>query len=184
MQSSESAILFIYKIKFTPPEFHYLSTMLKPLRILLPIFIVLSGCYPVKYVVTKPYTFDKDISFTIDQEVEGSTLSGGYQSFQAKRGYTLIFLTCTFKNNSAIERDLYLSRFHLLDPKSKTKYKIEFALAVAVINLEKPIDSKIKGGEIVRRRLVFVFPKKQTPELFSVDDDIYNIAYTNSARGM
>ena len=99
------------------------------------------------------------------------------KAFKPKKGYTLVFLTCTFKNKSTTEHDLYLSRLYLLDPKSRTKYKVEFALAVAVINIDKSIDSKIKAGEVLRRELVFVFPRKQSPELFSIDDHIYDITY-------
>ncbi|MGZ3750499.1 MAG: DUF4352 domain-containing protein [Mucilaginibacter sp.] len=152
---------------------------IRAITLLLATAFLLSGCYTTYNVVSKNYNYDDDIAFTIDKVQEGSNISTGNGSYYAKRGFKFIFLFATFKNASNEEKKLDFSTFYLLEPKSHTRYKVDFAMMESVINIFGSLNSKIQKNDTKSRRLVFSFPKDEKAEMLEVNGKVYNLSYAN-----
>ena len=154
--------------------------MIKILRVSILLFLLvmaISGCYVTKKVVIQTFDFDKDISFTVDSVQEGKSVASGSGGYSAKKGFKLVMLFVSMKNHSDIDKNMDFNKFYLLDPKSQTKFKLEFTMLQTEMNVWGRTDLKIKKNDIKKRKLVFIFPENETAEMFSVDDEIHYIKY-------
>jgi hypothetical protein len=161
--------------------------MLKPLQIATLVFSLVilslfSGCYSTYAVISQEYKFDNDVTFTIDKVQEGNNISTGNGSYYAKRGFKFVFLYATIKNNSNEKKKLDFGNIYLLEPKSKTRYKVEFAMMETAINMFGRVDAEIQKNDTKRRKLVFTYPKDEKAAMFSVNDVIYNISYSDATK--
>jgi hypothetical protein len=152
------------------------------LAVLLTALMILAGCYSTHSVISQKYKYDDEISFTIDKVQEGTNISTGNGYYYASRGHKFVFLFVSLKNGSSQKKKLDFGNFYLLDPKTHGKYKVEFAMLETAINMFGSVDSQIQGNDTKKRKLVFTFPKDETPEMFSVNDVIYKINYGSNAN--
>lgn len=136
-----------------------------------------TSCYTAYEVIPQKHTYSNTINYTIDKIEEGQTVAYGNGSYNASRGNKFVFVYLTFKNELDQKQDLDFDDFLLLNPKTKTKHKAEWAMVVGPINIWGNIDSYINSGDTKRRKLVFIFPEEDKAEYLMVKEDIVEIQY-------
>lgn len=154
----------------------------KTLVFLFAVSVLFTGCYSTLEVVSQNYKYDNDITFTIDKVQEGTNISTGNGYYYARKDSKFVFLYISLKNNSDEKKELDFGNFYLLEPKSHTKYKVEFAMLESAVNMFGHVNSEIKRNDTKKRKLVFTFPQNEKAEMLSVNDIIYNIHYSGSAN--
>lgn len=152
---------------------------MKKTLLLLFIGILFNSCYTVHQVVPETYNYTESINFTIDKIEEGRTVATGNGSWNASRGNKFVFVFLTLKNSRNVKQALDFDNFILLNPRTKTKHKAEWAMVVGPINMWGKIDSYIKKGDEKKRKLVFIYPENDKAKLLMVNDKIIEIEYQN-----
>jgi hypothetical protein len=155
--------------------FKYLAE--NPLLFLITVALLFSGCYTSLGVISHTYNYNSNINFTIEKVEEGKSISTGNGYYYTNAGFKYVFVYISFKNNSDEKQKLDFGNFYLLEPKSHTKYKVEFAMFEGAINMFGRVASQIQKNDTKNRKLVFTFPENDRAEMLSVNDEIYNIQY-------
>jgi len=150
---------------------------MKKKLLLLLVGIVATSCNTSYNVVSQTRNYTESITYTIDKVVEGKTIATGNGSFNATRGNKFVFVYLTFSNKLDQKQDLNFDNFNLLNERTKTKHKAEWAMVVSPVNLFGKIDSHIGKGDEKKRKLVFVFPEQDKANLLMVNDEIVDIEY-------
>jgi hypothetical protein len=153
---------------------YFNSKFLILLVLSVPLF---SGCYTSYNVVSQSHSYDNNINFTIEKVEEGTRISTGNGYYYTKSGFKYVFLHMSIKNNSSEKQKLDFNNFYLLEPKSHTKYKVEFAMFDGPFVIMGRLASQIQKDDTKNRILVFTFPEKERAVMLYVNDVIYNIQY-------
>lgn len=152
---------------------------MKKILLLSLIGILATSCYTTYPVIPKSQNYTESISFTIDKIVEGKSVATGNGSWHPSRGNKFVFVFLTLKNSLEEKQELDFDNFILLNPRTKTKHKAEWAMVTGPINIWGKIDSQIGKGDEKKRKLVFIFPEEDKAEMLMVNDKIINIEYAN-----
>ncbi|WP_396603335.1 DUF4352 domain-containing protein [Algibacter sp. R77976] len=150
---------------------------MKKILLLSLIGILATSCYSVYQVIPKTYNYTESISYTIDKIEEGKTVATGNGHWSASRGNKFVFVFLTLKNNLDEKQELNFDNFNLLNPRTKTKHKAEWAMVTGPINMWGKIDSYIRKGDEKKRKLVFIYPDEDKAKILMVNDEIIEIAY-------
>jgi hypothetical protein len=152
---------------------------MKRILILSLIGVLVSSCYTTYQVIPKTQNYTESISFTIDKIVEGKSVATGNGSWHPSRGHKFVFVFLTLKNSLEEKQELNFDNFLLLNPRTQTQYKAEWAMLTGPINMWGKIDSKIAKGDEKKRKLVFIFPEEDKAEMLMVNNKIIDIEYAN-----
>ena len=155
-----------------------IKTKMKKILSLFLIGILFTSCYTVYTVVPKSYNYTESINFTIDKIEEGKSVATGNGSWNVSRGNKFVFVFLTLKNNLDKKQELNFDNFILLNPRTRTKHKAEWAMVSGPINMWGKIDSYIRKGNEKKRKLVFVYPEEDKAKMLMVNDEIIEIEYT------
>lgn len=139
--------------------------------------VLLTSCHTAYQVVSRQYDYTETIDFTIDKIEESTSISTGNGSWNASRGNKFVFVFLTFNNNVKEKQQLNFDDFLLLNPRTKTKHKAEWAMIVGPFNVWGKIDSYIRKGDEKQRKLVFLYPEEDKAEILLVKDRIIEIEY-------
>ena len=150
---------------------------MKKILLLTLIGFLVTSCYTAYQVIPKTYNYTESISYTIDKVEEGKSVSTGNGYWNASRGNKFVFVFLTLKNSLEEKQELDFDNFNLLNARTKTKHKAEWAMAVGPINIWGKIDSYIRKGDEKKRKLVFIFPDEDKAELLMVNDEVIKIEY-------
>lgn len=140
--------------------------------------ILCTSCYTVYQVAPNNHNYSQSINFTIDKIEEGNSVATGNGSYNASRGNKFVFVYLTLKNELNQKQDLNFDNFILLNPRTKTKHKAEWAMVVGPINMWGKIESSIGKGSKKKRKLVFIFPEEDKAKMMMVNDEIIEIKYS------
>ncbi len=140
--------------------------------------IFLSSCYSVYQVKSNLYNYSDSITFSINKVEEGQVISTGSGSYHASRGYKFVFIYMTFENLIEEKQELNFDNIELLNPKDKTKYKVEWSMVTGPINIWGKVDSYIRKGDKKTRKLVFTFPKEEKAKYLKVNSNLVEIDYS------
>ena len=157
---------------------------MKKTIILLLVGILITSCKILStsdktfQVVSKNQNYNENISFEIDKIVEGKSIAIGGGSIQPNRGNKLVFVFLTLKNNTNKKQELSFENFNLLNKKTKTKHKVEWAMKTGLINLTGKIDTYLKKNEKMKRKLVFIFPEQDRGKFLMVNNRMIEIEYS------
>ncbi len=165
-----------YFAKLHPLTIHILLPMKKILFLSL-ITLLVTSCYTSYQVIPKTYSYSESIRFTIDKIEEGESISTSNGSYNASRGYKFVFVFLTLNNSLDEKQELNFDNFVLLNPRTKTKHKVEWSMVIGPINMWGNVDSYIQKGAEKKRKLVFLFPKEDKAEMLMVNDQIIKIEY-------
>lgn len=149
----------------------------KYIALLFLIGFLTTSCYTVHHVVPQTYNYSKSIEFKIDKIEEGTRIATGNGHYYTKRGEKFVFIFLTLKNNLEQKQKLDFDNFLLLNPKTRTKHKVEWAMVPGVINIWGKVDSQIGKGDEKKRKLVFIYPSEEKAGLLMVNDTIIDIEY-------
>lgn len=109
--------------------------------------------------------YSDNVTYSIDKIKELSSIAVGNQSWvYPSRGNKFVVINMTFKNVSNLDENVDLDDFVLLNFRTKTKHKLEFANTTGIVNFPAKIRFKIKKGKKNRRRMVFIYPENDTPK--------------------
>ncbi len=136
-----------------------------------------TSCYTVHKVIPRTYDYTESIDFTIDKIEEGKSVATGNGSYNVTRGNKFVFVFLTLKNKLDEKQDLDFDDFILLNPRTKTKHKAEWAMVTGPINMWGKIDSHIRKGDEKKRKLVFIFPESDKATMLMVKDKLIEIEY-------
>jgi hypothetical protein len=150
---------------------------MKKILLLSLIGILVNSCYTVYQVIPKTHNYTESISYTIDKVEEGKSVATGNGHWNASRGNKFVFVFLTLKNSLDEKQELDFDNFNLLNTRTKTKHKAEWAMVVGPVNMWGKIDSYIRKGDEKKRKLVFIFPDEDKAELLMVNDEIIKIEY-------
>lgn len=145
--------------------------------LLLLLGILVSSCYTTYKIIPKTHNYTESISFTIDKIEEGKSIATGNGSYNVSRGNKFVFVYITFVNNLDQKQELNFDNFNLLNPRTKTKHKAEWAMVVGPINMFGNIDSYISKGDEKKRKLVYIFPEDDKAYMLMVNDKIIELEY-------
>jgi hypothetical protein len=151
---------------------------MKKILLLSLIGILATSCYTFYQVIPKTYSYTESISFTIDKIEEGKSVATGNGQWRASRGNKFVFVFLTLKNNLEEKQELDFDNFNLLNPRTKTKHKAEWAMVTGPINMWGKIDSYIRKGDEKKRKLVFIYPDEDKAKILMVNDEIIEIEYS------
>jgi len=151
---------------------------MKKFLLLSLIGILASSCYTVYQVIPRTYSYTESISFTIDKIEEGNSVATGNGHWNASRGNKFVFVFLTLKNNLDEKQELNFDNFNLLNTRTKTKHKAEWAMVTGPINMWGKIDSYIRKGDEKKRKLVFIYPNEDKAQMLMVNDEIIKIEYS------
>lgn len=149
-------------------------------KIFLSLFIgfLATSCNTIYKIVPTPHNYTESISYTIDRVEEGKAVSTGNGSWHASRGNKFVFVFINFKNNLDQKQELDFDNFVLLNPRTKTKHKAEWAMVSGPFNIWGKIDSYIRKGDEKTRKLVYIFPEEDKAQMLMVNDEMIEIEYT------
>ncbi|WP_348812589.1 DUF4352 domain-containing protein [Flavobacterium maritimum] len=137
----------------------------------------LNSCITTYEVIPQNYDYSENINFVIDKVEEGKSIATGNGSWNASRGSKFVFIYVTLKNSVDQKQKLDFDNFYLLNPKDRTKHKVEWAMLTGLINLWGKVDSSIQKGDTKKRKLVFLFPKEEKANFLMVNEKVIEIDY-------
>ena len=151
---------------------------MKKTLVLLLIGILATSCYTTYQVIPKNHNYTESISFTIDKIEEGKSVATGNGYWNPSRGNKFVFVFLTLKNNLEEKQELNFDDFILLNLRTKTKHKVEWAMVTGPINMWGKIDSYIRKEDEKKRKLVFIFPDEDKAQILMVNDKLIKIEYS------
>ncbi len=140
---------------------------------------LLTSCYKAYQVFPRNYDYTESINFTIDRVEEGKRISTGNGAWNASRGNKFVFVFLTLRNNHDEKQEMNFDHFLLLNDRTKTKHKAEWAMVTGPFNIWGKIDSYINKGDEKKRKLVFIYPEDDKATKLMVKDKVINIEYIN-----
>lgn len=158
-----------------------MKTKIIKISLLFLITVLTTSCYTVYQVVHKTYNYNESKSFKIDKIEEGTKISTGNGYWNASRGNKFVFVYLTLKNYLDQKQELDFDNFILLNPRTKTKHKPEWAMVDGPINIWGRVDSYIGKGAEKQRKLVFLYPEEDKAKILMVKDKIIEIEYPSTA---
>jgi hypothetical protein len=141
--------------------------------------VLTSSCYTAYQVAPQTYNYTESIKFKIDKIVEGKSIATGNGHWYASRGNKFVFVFLTLTNELDQKQKLDFDNFTLLNSRTRTKHKVEWAMVTGPINIWGKVDSEIGKGDEKKRKLVFIYPDEDKAGLLMVNDQIIDIEYTN-----
>lgn len=157
--------------------FKKIKTPIKKVLFLALIAILATSCYTVYKVMPQKYNYTENIVFKIEKIEEGVSIATGDFAKTPPRGHKFVFIQMTFKNKTNKKLDLNFDNFALLNPKTKTKHKVELVMVIAPVNVFGRIDSYIGKNAEKQRKLVFAFPENDKAKILMVNDEVVEIKY-------
>lgn len=155
-----------------------MKNKIKKISLLFLMGVLTTSCYTVYQVVPKSYNYTESILFRIDKIEEGKSIATGNGSWNASRGNKFVFVYLTLRNDSNQRQELDFDDFILLNPRTQTKHKAEWAMVTGPINMWGKIDSYIGKGDEKKRKLVFIYPEEDKAKILMVNDKIIEIEYS------
>lgn len=155
-----------------------MKTKSKYAALLLLLGLLTTSCYTVYHVEPQTYNYSKSIKFKIDKIEEGTRIATGNGHYYTNRGNKFVFVYLTLKNDLDQKQQLNFDNFLLINPKTRTKHKVEWAMMTGIINIWGNVDSEIGKGDEKKRKLVFIYPSEEKAGWLMVNDSIIDIEYT------
>lgn len=155
---------------------------MKKILPLIGLCFLFTSCYTTYQTIPQNYDYTESISFTIDKVQEGHSVSTGNGHFYASRGNKFVFVYLTLHNNLNMKQDLDFGTFYLLNPKTKTRHQVEWAMLTSPINIWGSVDSYIRKADTKKRKLVFIFPEDEKGEYLLVNENVIEIKYITNPK--
>ncbi len=130
-------------------------------KINLLIFIILIS----SSIFSQNRKYSDNITFKIDKIKEVNSLAVGHQSWiYPSRGNKFVVINISFKNVGNLTENINLDNFLLLNFRNKTKHKLELVRTTGIVNFPAKINLGINKGKRKKRRLVYIYPKIDSPK--------------------
>ena len=144
---------------------------------------LLASCSTVYKVIPVNHAYSDSINFIVDRVKEDKKID--VASFRVEhrgiwslnQGYKFISIYMTFENKLNKKQNLNFDTFYLLNPKTKTKHKVELAMITEILRFDAKINSSIEKNDAKQRRLVFIFPEKEKAQYLLVNEKVIEIKY-------
>lgn len=138
--------------------------------------LLLIFCFGGNTIKAQNHKYSENVSFKIERIRENSSLATGHQSWVSpSRGYKFVLITLALKNLNDKLESIDFDQFHLINPKTKTKHKVEFVRTTGLIPFPAKILFNLKKNKQKKRDLIFIFPKQDEPEFILFNDELISI---------
>lgn len=152
---------------------------MKKISGLLLIIVCATSCIPSYNVIPKSHNYLQNLNFTIDKVSETTTITHGTGILFPSPGYKFVMVYVTLKNNLDYSQEVDFDNFILINPRTQTRYRVERVMRPTMVGIDAKFDPSVREGDVIRRRLVFLYPENEKPQLLLVMSKIIEIEYRN-----
>lgn len=142
--------------------------------------LLLAGCATTLYVAPATYKYDDNISFSIEKILEMKVLTVGQIYYTPPKGFKVVEIWADITNNSTATQRIDLTGIVLVDTRSQNTYKVQYSLGTGIGGTYGRMQPPIGKGATKHRRLEFMYPDDEHPQLLVVNGQSYNLQYTST----
>lgn len=121
-------------------------------------------------IFSQSHPYSENVSFKVEEINENTSLATGHQSWVwASRGNKFVLVTLSLDSDTSTKDEVDFDKFHLLNPKTQTKHRVEFVRTAGLIQFSAKLKLDLKK-KTKKRVLVFLYPENDTPKVLSIND--------------
>ncbi len=147
------------------------------------LLFLLTSCYTITKISSPIYYYSNDILFEISKIEEKLIISdeprsnGSYKSDEADK---FVIIQFAFFNKSKSNQEFNLNNLFLFNPSNNTQYRADWIISSGLLVKIRDKNFEIKENKMLKKTIVFIFPKKEIPKFLKLNDEIIEIKNKSS----